>query len=176
VNISLGKGLFGAALLLAANGAIAAPPLEYDCDVPPDKYSQVSQASSGPEHMIAGTITVSEMRQGRFVPVAGARLDTPDKKQGTGFQLIADNPSTKVFNIVLNMKNGADTEKVTVGQIDAKDAIPFRFTLSGAGKVTLSIGSQSFDKAFVPLQSAKAMAFCSTGQFKFTQLTLSSDS
>ncbi|WP_156678677.1 hypothetical protein [Sphingomonas profundi] len=147
-----------------------AAPLSFDCDVPPDHYSSVSEDVTG-LMTISGTVKLVQMRSGNNVPVAGARLVSADGKNSTGFQLIAGSAHGKQFSIVLNTKRGDDLRSSTVGQIGAGGAVTFSLSLSESGQVTLLIDGASFNADFIPMPSGKEMAFCSTGQFKFSDLT-----
>jgi hypothetical protein len=157
------------ALLLACPTIANAAPLSFDCDVPPDHYSSVSEDVSG-QMIIGGTVELVQMRSGNNLPVAGARLVSTDGKSGAGFQLVANSANAKHFNIVLNTKRGDDLKSNTVGQIGTREAISFNLSVSDLGKVTLLIGGTTFNADFIPMPSGKEMAFCSTAQFKFSNL------
>lgn len=161
-----------AALLLAYPTFANAAPLSFDCDVPPNHYSSVSQDVSG-QMTIGGTVDPVQMRSGNNLPVAGARLVSADGKISTGFQLVADSTHSKQFNIVLNTKRGDDLRSNTVGQVGIGGEIPFSLTVSDLGKVTLFISGTTFNDDFIPLSSGNEMVFCSTGQFKFSNLMFS---
>jgi hypothetical protein len=159
-------------LLLAYPTFANAAPLSFDCDVPPDHYSSVSQEASG-QMTIGGTVELVQMRSGNNLPVAGARLVSADGKSSTGFQLVADSVHAKQFNIILNTKRGDDLQSNTVGQVGIGGSIPFSLTVSDLGKVTLLISGTAFNADFIPILSGNEMAFCSTGQFKFSNLLFS---
>ena len=161
-------------VLMRSASALAAP-LSFDCDVPADRYSSVSEdLTESPA--ITGTVEAVQMRSGANLPVAGARLVSADGSNSVGLQLVANSTHAKLFDIVLNTERGNNLQRRTVGQVDAKVAIPFSLTLSATGKVTLLIGTSIFNADFVPIPAGKAMAFCSTAQFKFTGLAFSTSS
>ncbi len=90
------------AFLLTCPAFAHGTPLSFDCDVPPDRYSSVTQDVNGPM-MISGTVEPVEMRSGDNLPVAGARLDSVDGQSRTGFQLVAPSARAKQFHIVLRV-------------------------------------------------------------------------
>jgi hypothetical protein len=169
-HLSTWKTFMG--VLLAYPTVASAAPLGFDCDVPPDHYSSVSQDASG-QMTISGTVEPVQMRSGSNLPVAGVRFTSPDGKSSTGFQLVADSPRARQFSIVLNTRRGDDLRSNTVGQVGIGGAIPFSFTLSDSGKATLLVSGTIFNTDFVPMPSGTEMAFCSTGQFKFSNLIFS---
>jgi hypothetical protein len=162
-------------MALMHSASVLAAPLSFDCDVPPDRFSSVSENLTG-SPAISGTVEVVQMRSGNNLPVAGARLVSADGINSVGLQLVAASAHAKQFDIVLNTKRGDNFQRNTVGQVDAGAAIPFSLSLSGTGKVALLIGTSSFITDFIPIPIGKAMAFCSTAQFKFTGLEFSTRS
>ena len=148
----------------------SAAPLSFDCDVPPNHYSSVSQDVNG-QMAISGTVKAIEMRSGKNLPVAGAGFVSADGVNGTGFQLVAASARANKFDILFNTNCGGDSKRKTVGQIGAREAITFSLSVSELGKVTLIIEGTSFNADFVPMSSGNEMVFCSTGQFKFSNLT-----
>lgn len=162
-------------LLPLASASAFAAPLSFDCDVPPDHFSSVSEELTGAP-AISGTVKVVQMRSGNNLPVAGARLVSADGINSVGLQLVAASIHAKQFDIVLNTKRGDNIQRSTVGQVATDVAVPFSLSLSADGKVTLLVGTSSFNADFMPIPHGKAMAFCSTAQFKFTGLAFSTTS
>lgn len=148
--------------------------MDFDCDVPPDRHSSVTGNLTAPL-AIAGTVEAKQLRAGNNLPVAGARLVSSDGKESAGFQLVAASAQAQKFDVVLNLNRNGKLQRTTLGQIPVRAPIPFRLTLSEAGTITLSISANTFDYDFIPLPAGKVMAFCSTGQFKFTNLIFSND-
>lgn len=144
----------------------------FDCDVPPDHFSSVSQDVAG-LMAIRGTVQVVQMRSGNNLPVAGARLVSADGNNSIGFQLIAASARAKKFDIVLNIKRSDDFKRSTVGQISADASIPFSLSVDKTGRAMLSISGNEFSVNFIPMSDGKEMAFCSTAQFKFSGLLFS---
>lgn len=162
-----------AAMQLTPPPALAATPIDFDCDVPADHFSSVSQDASGPV-VIKGTVLAVQMRSGNYRPLAGVRVTSADDMNIVGFRLIDSSSRAKHLDVKLNMMQGRDLKEVTEGQVSAEVALPFTFSFSESGQVTLSIGGSIFQASFMPFANAKVMVFCSTGQFKFTDILLPS--
>ncbi|WP_174274169.1 hypothetical protein [Sphingomonas bacterium] len=172
-------GICGLAGLLAAtlfaSPTISATPTDFDCDVPADHFSSVSQAVVSPIS-IKGVIDLVQLRSGNNLPVAGVRLVSTDGANSAGFRLVASSAGAKKLDVRLNTKRGDVMKEDVAGQVDAKATVPFALSLSSSGQVTLTVSGSSFVADFVPIGSGKAMAFCSTAQFKFTNLIFGSES
>ncbi len=169
-NAAVGIVLFLGALTCSAPAYATAT--AFDCDVPPDHFSSVSQDVAGPL-AIKGSVQVVQMRSGNNLPVAGARLVSSDGNNSVGFQLVAASASAKQFDVVLNVKRGSNLKRSTVAQMATDASVPFKLSLDDTGKATLAIGGNNFSANFMPLSSGKQMVFCSTGQFQFTGLFFS---
>lgn len=167
-------GAIASALIVSA--PVYAAATSFDCDVPPDHFSFVSQDVTGPL-MIRGSIEPVQMRSGKNLPVAGARLISSDGNDEVAFQLLAASSHAKQFDVVLIIRHGDDLQQNTVGQVAAGTDAPISFSLmlDSSGRATLAVGGANFSASFVPLTSGKEMAFCSTAEFKFTGLLFSSD-
>ncbi|UAK24423.1 hypothetical protein [Sphingomonas nostoxanthinifaciens] len=157
-------------IALAQPAFAGAAPLSFDCDVPSDHYSSVSEEASG-TMAVSGTIEAVELRAGNNLPVAGARIASADGKTSFGLQLVAASSHAKQFDIVLNTRRGDEAKRNTLGQVGTDGPISFILSLSDTGKVSLLVGSRSFQADFTAFSSGKVAAFCSTGQFKFSNLT-----
>lgn len=150
------------------------PGMTFDCDVPADRYSSVTQDLIGVP-TIRGSVRAMELRSGNYLPVAGARIVSSDGKQSVGFRLIAASPRAERFDVAFETRSGGVSNPRTVAQVAAKSDIQFSLSLSDAGKATLVLDGMDFEVEFEPLQSASGMAFCSTAQFKFSDLVFSPD-
>jgi len=143
--------------------------LSFDCDVPPDHFSSISdQVTEGAA--IRATVQMVEMRPGKNLPVAGARLIGNDGAVAAGIQLVAASARAKQFDIVFNARQGEAVQRTSLGQVDVAGPIPFELTVSDAGTVTVLVGDSRFDVAAPPVAYEKGMVFCSTGQFKFSDI------
>ena len=144
----------------------------FDCDVPPDHFSSVSQDVAGPM-AIRGTVQLVQMRSGNNLPVAGARLVSADGNNSVGFQLVATSARAKQFDVFLSIKQGDDLKRSTIAHIPTDASIPFSLSLDETGKATLMINGSNFSAISIPMSDGKEMAFCSTAQFKFSGLIFS---
>lgn len=167
---AVGIVLLAGALTCSAPAYAAA--IEFDCDVPRDRFSSVSQDIVGPL-AIKGSVQAVQMRSGKNLPVAGARLVSADGNNSVGFQLVAASVKAKKFDIVMNIKQGDDLRRGTVAQIATDASVSFNLSVDDTGKATLAIGESTLEASFIPLSGGKAMAFCSTAQFKFAGLIFS---
>ena len=142
-------------MLLAGALTYSAPafaaPTAFDCDVPLDHFSSVSQDVVGPMR-ISGSVQVVQMRSGNNLPVAGARLVSSDGNNSVGFQLVAASAHAKQFDIVLNTKRGDDLKRSTVAQIATDASAPFLLSLDDTGKATLAIGASNFSASHLELK------------------------
>jgi hypothetical protein len=114
-----------------------------------------------------------ELRSGKNLPVAGARIVSSDGSQSVGFQLVAASPRAKRLDVVINAKSSRNSSRRTVAQVAAHSDIQFDLSLADSGKVVLVVNDKSFDIEFEPLSDASGMVFCSTAQFKFFNLEFS---
>lgn len=173
----LSKVFFAFSLLTCSASALSAEPssgIRFDCDVPADHYSSVSQDLVGVP-MIKGSVRAIELRSGNNLPVAGARIVSADGKRAVGFQLIAASPRAEQFDVVLYTKAGESSNRRTVTVVAAKSDSQFSLGIADTGKATLVIGGTGFDAEFEPMPGASGMVFCSTGQFKFSDLAFSAN-
>ena len=159
--------------LLASPAICAASPLKFDCDVPADRFASVSEETAG-ALAISGTVALVLAREGKYLPVAGARLISSDESRSVGFQLVAPSANRTEFNIIFNINAGDGLKRYTVGQVDLQSPAHFSLAISDAGKISLAIGDKSFDGGTLVLNGGKIMVLCSTGQFKFSDLNFGS--
>lgn len=145
---------------------------EYACDAPADKYDSVYLDISG-ETKIAGAVRKMEFRPGRFLPVAGARLENADKTATLGFQLSAPSADAQEYKVIINVDRGDGHQSEIIGRVPASENIPFSIALTDGGDASLNIRNYNYTTKFVPLTDGKAMFFCSTGQFQFSDLAAS---
>lgn len=155
-------------LLVIESSLVLAEPMNFDCDVPPDRYSSVShEANAGSS--ISGNVQMVEMRSGTYLPVAGARWINAEGTSSVGFQLVAASNRASEFEIVLNVQEQGDTKRYLLAHVAVREVVPFKL-YSENGKIVVSVGSNSVATEIAAFPAGKAMAFCSTAQFKFSDL------
>jgi hypothetical protein len=163
------SGVVLAALAAAASPSLAfASTISFDCDVPADRYSSVSQDADG-QLSVRGLVKLVAARSGANLPVAGARLVSSDGKSSAGFQIVGSGSKPDHFDVVLNLNKNGDLKRYAVGQIDTEATIPFTIA-SQEGRITLDVGGKKVAGDFMPLSGGKMMVFCSTAQFKFSDV------
>lgn len=156
-------------VLLACAAPVSAVPLDYDCDVPADSYSSVS-ALGDTGFSIGGTVVAVQKRSGKNLPVAGARITSVDGKASAGLQLVSTSEKNNKFDVVVTLNVGGGVRRGVAGQIDLDQPSSFFVQVSKDGRFVLRVGNIDTGMNFVPIGSGKMMVFCSTGQFKFTNL------
>jgi hypothetical protein len=165
------KALFALATVSSISAAFpaSATQLEFDCDVPADHFSSVSEDMAG-GGSISGTIRADELRKGNNLPVVGAGIFGPENRAIASFQLVAKDYRTKRFDIVFNVYHEGGVTRNNVGDVDAESAISFSISLSNIGQAVLIVNGTQFKADAFPVPGGRGMAFCSTAQFKFTNL------
>lgn len=156
-----------AATLFVSDSAFASP-ISFDCDVPADHYSSVSQEANGPL-VISGMVKLVAARAGDNLPVAGARLVSSDGQDSAGFQLVANSSKPTRFDVVLNLNKNGELKRYSVSQIGIDSIVSFRLVID-AERVNLTVNKKTVEGDFIPLTGGKLMVFCSTAQFKFTEV------
>ncbi|MFZ1741831.1 MAG: hypothetical protein WAT93_03200 [Pontixanthobacter sp.] len=160
-----------AATLLIAGSAQAAP-LTFDCDVPANSVSSVSNlAQTVPA--IGGTITAKKFREGQLSPSAGVQIEAPDGKSIAGFVLRLSASDPAVLEIMLVSNNNGKQENFQAGTISATGPIAFQLFVDDQGAINIVLNDQSWSAPFMRLIGGKEKAFCSTGQFQFSDLRFS---
>lgn len=177
--------LFNAALGFCALNtclvtSLGARPIDFDCDVPSDKFSSVMMTVPGPTYVASGTITAIEKRSGHYLPLVGLLIRRSDRPSTySGFQLSAPSAVGENYRLTFRRQGTENDAIEAVGDIPLKGPVPFRFSLSSGGMLTLTLAGKSYTWSagpnFAELDQAKMQAMCSTGQFKFFRLELSDD-
>lgn len=143
--------------------------LAFDCDVPADRYSSVTGSDSS--QGISGTITPVLGRSGNNVPLAGVKLVDAASTASVAIRMVATSKKANVFDVVLNISLGGENREAVVGKIEGMGPVPFRLTIDSQGSVTAAFGQIVVPP--LPIAAGAqttAMVFCSTGQFKFSEL------
>jgi hypothetical protein len=159
-----------AAVLLACPLPALAAPLRFDCDVPANHFSALTDAGS---LAVSATVTPKELRSGTYLPMAGARLASAGDRQGVSLQFIAASANSKQLDIVLITHQGKARSSRSFGQIGIAEPIAFSLVLSANGKLTLVVNGRSTIVDAPPISAGEASVYCSTGQFKFADIEFS---
>lgn len=160
-----------AALFFAASPALAAP-LTFDCDVPANSSSSVSNlAQTIPA--VSGTITAKKFRQGQTPATVGAQIQAPDGKSFSGFVLMPNAADTTIMDIMLVSNFAGKRENFAAGSISVTEPIAFRLFVDDQGAINIFLGDQSWSAPFMRLIGGEEKAFCGSGQFEFSDLRFS---
>jgi hypothetical protein len=145
-----------------------AAPLNFDCDVPSDHYSSVSQEADA-STIISGTVRLVEMRAGKYLPLAGAKLENAEGNKSVGLQIVAASDRALQFDVILNLNDDGEQKRYLITRVEVKEAITFKLYMEGS-KIIVAIGSDSVASEIAAFPVRKAMIYCSTAQFKFSDL------
>jgi hypothetical protein len=162
----------GLAALAVAPLPAAAAPLTFECDVPAAHFSNVSQPATGPALSATGQLTVKELRRGDgYGPTAGIQFSSVDQKQLLVLRLVAPSQDKKALHGELIVRSGDKTQNFDLGKVDGSTSISFKLSASELGKADVQLGENRYVADFAALSSAKIVAFCSSGDFNFGDLT-----
>ena len=155
-------------LLTLAGPALAAP-IDFECDVPPNRASSVDQSLPGPAVSMTGTLSIILARAGRFPASAGARLSSADGSTTLTLQLVGSGEAKDgTFAVTLTAKTPTATTRTPLGTLPAGAAnIPFTLTVDATGAATATLAGWIHKAMLHPLTAPRARLFCSTGQFAF---------
>lgn len=160
------------ALMMAAAPASSAP-IDFECDVPPNRFSSVDQAFGEAPVALTGKVSLVLARKGNYRAVAGARLSSADGANSIGFQIIGDGTPDGGFSIVMNSKRAGASKRSEIGTL--RGAVPdlaFSISLARDGKAEVRVGDRVGTAALDPVASGKGRVFCSSGQFGFAGVEL----
>lgn len=82
--------------------------------------------------------------------------------------MVADGSSAKQLTVIFNGTHSSIARQL--GKVSRSTPIPFSLKLSETGKATVNIGGYTAEFDETALSPAKASVFCSTGQFKFSDV------
>jgi hypothetical protein len=163
-------GMLAAGLVLAAEGAAAAAPLNYDCDTGDGHFSELSQVQAGSAYRLRGTIT--PLRWGaheRWAPSAQIRLENGSRSIAVRLMRAPGEPRA-TFSI--EVSSGGEPQRTLLGRVGLNEVLPFDLSLGASGDAAVQVGTErrTFHLDLGP--NAKVSAVCSTGDFLFGGLDL----
>jgi len=167
-----GKGLLGRAALAISLVAYAAPAaaLEFDCDVPANRFSSVvDDGDSLPS--IQAKVEKLVFRADDYLPLAALRISNGDDSRSVSLQLVAPNNRARQFDVFLSLSTGGAPNRTLLGRIDIDGPIELKLFLAEDGSINVQVGSFTATRDFGPLEASTAAALCSSGQFKFSDLS-----
>lgn len=146
---------------------------QFDCDVPPGKFSDWSGTVAPGLTGISGRIELLEPRSHkRWIPTAGVWLARGDERVGLQLSVIAATPDVVQVYVYRSRENGERTLLTTVPW----RAHPIAFTLSyeTSGDLKLTVEGKEAPLGMTGFHPEKLSLSCSTAQFKFIDVVVTS--
>jgi len=98
-------------------------------------------------------------------------INSTDGLNSVGFQLVLAAPDAKALDLVLVARNNGKLERRALRAVPLGGTVPFTIVLPASGQGgRFVLGETAINLSFANLKSGSAMAFCSSGQFRFTGL------
>jgi hypothetical protein len=150
--------------------ALAASPLEYDCDTASGSFSELKQPGiAGKPVAVRGTVQARQLRaDGRWMPVAAASVKSDDGDIVMLRITAVEHDKGPLRLQLLTRKNGNNNEQV-LASTPIDQAVPFSIVPSANG-VAVTLGSERRQVAFAQDKPSATSVSCSTGEFLFTDL------
>ncbi len=172
-DMSINQILGTAALTLAAAVApvtVQAAPMTFDCDTPTDRASAVT-IPIGSSMRASGSLTAKAFRPGKSGSLGGFAVNSTDGKNAVGIQLMATADGS-ALNLILVTKDNGKIARRALFAVPTNTSLPFSVAVGADGKGSLTAGQATLPLQFAGLQSGNAQAFCSSGQFLFSNLDI----
>lgn len=165
--------LFG--LFLMSAGAFAEEPraFNYECDTPAGHFSYWNGTVSGGEIEISGKVTVNDLlKDKKWSP--GASITLRDKKERPSRFGIRVYAVMKTPDLVfLELLKVGGHEAIGLGLIPrTKKPIPFTLRLDATGLLKATIAGADASTNLGDFKAASFELGCSTGDFEFTDVTV----
>ena len=152
----------------------AAQAMTFDCDVPADRTSSV-QLNFTAAPLIQGIITAHEFRRAQFNPVAGIRVQSPDDSASALLQLAELPEDPGKLTLLVTISSGVEMSRRKVALVEINGQIPFSLRITPEGAVLGEVAGQTFNANVGALNNGLINMFCSSGQFKFSNVTISAN-
>lgn len=167
------------ALLAGSASTPCAPAPEtyyFDCDVPAAKSSEWNRTLTARAVRVSGTVQLIERREDkRWWPVASVFLIGDNESAWVGLQVYVDRQTPNELQLSLRDRS-ASKERTPFASLPWQDRpIPFTLSLSESGELRVSAGGQSQSVQVGAFEVRKLALSCSTGQFKFTDVSATSE-
>jgi hypothetical protein len=183
MKLFLNLGIAGLAVL-ASPAPAAAAGITYDCDTAADHFSELVLPSPGASFVVSGSVRLNALAGSKtYVPIARIQITSSsapgrpaDAVAGFSLSALATDPKkspsgeSAVQMLSYNV-SGKDDEVLPLSLMTRPGTVQ-AFTLSYDGsQVKVNLGSES--RSF-PLRTAEPVVriMCSTGEFLFTDLTV----
>ncbi|QIG80585.1 hypothetical protein [Stakelama tenebrarum] len=160
-----------AILFLSASSVSShAQTMTFDCDAAENRSASVAIETASPFE-VHGSLMLKESRRGDYAPVAGVTIDM-DRDNGVFFRVRAPQPDAKFLELEIVSNRSGTRKTMGLGQLPAESAFDFTMTLTEAGNLTVTIDEAHFSATLQAFETARVRAFCSTGEFVFSGLSL----
>ena len=170
--MALLAAVLGGALVSAVPETQAAPvPLTWDCDTPGARLSELTQVQRGPSYRIGGRVGARELRaDARWPSVATILVESADEQDRIMIEVTARSRTDEALALSLRTIHGLDNRVIPLGQAPIGEALPFSLVVAD-GKARIEIGGFRREVPAEVGPGATVGAGCSTGSFRFEQLT-----
>jgi hypothetical protein len=168
-------------ILLTAllSGCAATPPRApapetyyFDCDVLPARFSEWNRTITLKSIQVAGTVQLIEPRlDERWWPVANILLLGDNDSSPVGLEVAFDRKTPTEVHLSLSNQSASE-EGAEIVSLPWRDApISFALSLSDSGELRVTAGDKSLSLQLDGFEVRKLALSCSTGQFKFRNVT-----
>jgi hypothetical protein len=145
----------------------------FDCDVPAERSAEWNRTVSGREVRVSGAIELIEPRRDpRWEPVANVFVSGNEESSVVGFRLFLDWHAPELVHISLMAPSGTLWDDALVSRSWRGESIPFTFSFIQSGELKLTAAGKSQSARPVAFKLQKVRLSCSSGQFKFTGVSV----
>ncbi len=153
--------------------SLAGETYNFDCDVPPAKFSDWSRAIVAKTARISGKIELVEPRHDeRWWPVANVFLQSAEPLRGGGLQVILNPDSPDEVQLAIQGKDPKWRPIVFATSKWRGVQLAFAITLNAAGALTVSALDHSETLQLDGFEYEQFTLSCSTGEFKFVDVSI----
>lgn len=160
-----------ATLGFASASPVHGAPIVFDCDAPSGRMASVSGAI-GTSMRATGTLAPVTFQPGRTQPIGGFQVNSSDGLNAIGFQLALTKPDARALDLVLVARNAGKAERRVLRSVPFGTTVPFAMVVPAGGQGSLTLGETVINLSFANLKAGTAVAFCSSGQFRFDNLQI----
>lgn len=162
----------------AASPMAAAAPVDFECDVPPNRASYVDQAVPGPGAAVSGVVSFVLARGGRFSPSGSVKVADGADGVHVALQMIGvaksalkedAPPGSDYYSIYMLTRGPAGQSRKLLGKLAPTSAnLPFSVGVTAEGLASVKLGALGATAKLAPLGAMpRARVLCSGGQFSF---------
>jgi hypothetical protein len=165
-----------ASLLLAACIPETPPQPEkyyFDCDVPEGHFAEWNRTVEGGQVHVAGTIELIEPRRDPgWSTVANVFITGTDPSLPAGLRVLVDRDSPDLVQVLLMSQTGPVTGDPLISRPWRGESIPFSLVFTQSGELSATVGNRSRSIHMTAFKPQKVRLSCSTGQFKYSDVSV----